>query len=510
MFFFVNYEGLRSVSNPVYGFNLPDQAAHNGFVNGACVEPGSTAATTQAQCATMIPPQIQQFLQYFPNPNQFTHGPDTPTTGTETAEIPMKSPAQENYVVARYDWTISSKDSIFARYLLDYAYLFDVSSPVPSTLAPTGWSSLDHDHDQFLSVEEKRIWSSNFITSTRGGFSRTGIFVDIPASENYNPSLWNFENESTYGYPTFDPGSITLGSLTNPNIPRASLGGYNGNTELIQNKFSGGEDIYWNKGAHALQFGGSITRQQSYKFIPPTNGTWSFSGVTSFLQDEPTNFSGTCLAQITACANLGFTSTPVEPLEFLESDFAFYIQDSWKIRRTVTLNLGLRYSPTTNPVGASNYLAEALNLPLSQTYNPALPMPGCQVPVANPTAPTVSNSIACPSLPVGVTGYTSVHNVYQQNPSFHTFDPRIGVAWDPLPGSQDLGARRLWHVPLSGVSLRLHFSVHECTGGDELHSDLCGSAMHISDPFQQFDCCYSVGRRRDRPRQYFHPLHGAI
>src|SRR6202011_4019754 len=42
------------------------------------------------------------------------------------------------------------------------------------------------------------------------------------------------------------------------------------------------------------------------------------------------------------------------------------------------------------------------------------------------------NQNACPPFAVGVTGYKAVNSVFLHNPSFHNFDPRLGVAWDPF------------------------------------------------------------------------------
>jgi len=421
MFFFGNYEGLRQISNPPYAFNLPDAAVHQGYVNQVCVN-NKTIVYPNPSCAATIPAAVQKFLSYFPDPTLFTHGTDN--SGEVTAYETMKSPGSENYVVGRWDWTISSKDSMFARYLYDEGNLFDVTSATPSSTAPTGWSTQDNTKNQFLSIEEKRSWSSNVISSTRIGFSRTFLSTFTPANENYQNGLWNWLGTSdTFGFAAPPIGAISITQLLNSNFPRSILGGGAG-TKIIQNKFSGGEDVYWNKGAHALRFGGVITRVQSYIFAPPTAGTWSFTNLTNFLTQIPSNYTGTCLATVfVTCANAGFSTAQVSPHQFLQSDFGFYIQDDWKVRNTVTVNLGLRYSPETNPIDAFGTMQAALNLPLSASYNPALPMPGC-------TAPAPSS---CPmALPSGVTGYTAIHNVYLTNPSFHNFDPRVGIAWDPF------------------------------------------------------------------------------
>jgi hypothetical protein len=89
------------------------------------------------------------------------------------------------------------------------------------------------------------------------------------------------------------------------------------------------------------------------------------------------------------------------------------------VRSNVTLNLGLRYSPETNPLAIGG-VQEFVNMPLSPSYNPNLPMPGC----ATPTS--------CPALAAGTLPMTLMSHVYPSNPTLRNFEPRVGIAWDPF------------------------------------------------------------------------------
>jgi hypothetical protein len=432
MFFFTNFEGVRQNTGQVYVFTLPDAAAHLGYVpdttgkyqcvnNGAIIYPNPS-------CAATIPAAIQKFLPYFPNftdfaTNQVSFQSPGIINGLGIAFEPTNSPASENYVVSRYDWTISGRDSIFVRYLYDAGSLFNAfNSPVISALAPQGWGTQDSSKNQFLSIEEKRVWANNLVSSTRFGFSRTSN-----QSYTYTDAgpLWQFAGNSTFGFPQPFNGAIQITSLLNANFPRVALGG-GGASRIVQNKFTGGEDMYGNKGAHGLRFGVSVTRVQSNKFAPPGAGTWNFANITNFLKDIPNTYGGTCNPALFAACS-GFSTAGVSPLYFFHTDVGLYFQDDWKISSTITLNVGLRYEPQSNPIalfGAATAQA-ALNLPFSASFDPALPMPGC-------LPPTAAVPVSCPALSGGATGFTPIHRVYLTNPSFHNFDPRIGIAWDPF------------------------------------------------------------------------------
>jgi TonB dependent receptor len=80
---------------------------------------------------------------------------------------------------------------------------------------------------------------------------------------------------------------------------------------------------------------------------------------------------------------------------FRQVDFFPYLQDDWKVLPKLTLNLGLRWDFTTNPVGSGTPLEAVVN-------------------------------------PLNSSGYTVTQHALAQNPNWRNLDPRIGVAYDPF------------------------------------------------------------------------------
>ncbi len=368
MFFFTNYEGLRQALGETKIISLPDANAHNGYipVSGVLQCVNNTAIVfPDPACAATIPKAVQPYLAFYdrlPRPTTLIGG----GIGQETLN-PVQT-GSENYVIARYDWTVSSKDSFFARYLGDFARLYE---PTGGAL-PTIWPSISRNRNQFATIEEKHIVSSNVITSARFAFSRP--FQDSNTGVNSYSLFQYFPGKGLVD------GGMSITGLTG--FGTAAPGPWH----FLQNKFALGDDVYWNHGAHTLKFGGEAKRVQSNVWSPvPGDGSWSFQSLALFLQGTAFSFNG-----ILPDASGNPQSDAFRG--FREWDFALYLQDDWKVSRSFTLNLGLRYEPTTNGVEVGNKLHSIIHAPFGD--------------------------------------YVAVPHIYASNPSLHNFDPRIGFAWD--------------------------------------------------------------------------------
>ena len=370
MFFFVNYEGLRQALGETRIISVPDSNARQGYLPSGTAGPPQCVNNTaivypDPACANTIPKAIQPYLSFYdhvPPPTTLIGG----GIGQETLN-PVQT-GSENYVIGRYDWTLSSKDSIFVRYLGDFARLFEpTGGPLPNV-----WPSISRNRNQFATIEEKHIVSNSVINSVRFAFSRP--FQDSNTGVNSYPLFQYFSGKGLVD------GSMAITGLSG--FGTAAPGPWH----FGQNKFAVGDDVYWNRGAHTLRFGGEAKRVQSNVWSPvPGDGGWTFQSLALFLQGSPFSFSG-----ILPDANGNPQSDAARG--FREWDFALYVQDDWKLSPSFTVNVGLRYSPTTNPTEVSNKLSSIVNAPFG--------------------------------------GYVSVPHVYESNPSLHNFDPRIGFAWD--------------------------------------------------------------------------------
>jgi hypothetical protein len=352
LFFFGNYEGIQQALGQSRLATVPD-AAHRSFTAGV-VDPA-------------VQQRIVDTLALFPLPTSNFNA----ANGTGQITTVATSNAGENFGLGRLDYNMSSKDSIFLRYLVDRQSItqpFGVSNT--SSLIPL-WPEQDNGHTQFLTIEWKRILNNNLINTGRFSFGRTGVkSIEGPTTPTPVLQFWPESSGRTVG-------RVSITGLTN-----LGLSTFVPATQAL-NRFAGAEDLLWTHGAHTIRFGGSVTRQDSNIFYPFQNGgVWSFNSLALFQAGTVASLTGVPLGP-QFIANRGYR----------EIDFATYVQDDWKITRQLNLNLGVRYDPQTNPVDVANRL---YNVPDFTT----------------------------------ATGFTNVPHITEKNPNTYNISPRIGFAWD--------------------------------------------------------------------------------
>ena len=320
LFFFANDEELkRNLGQTVIAL-VPDANAHNGIVNGVNVG---------------VSPKTAAILALYPLPT----GPGGAGFGT----LPQvdSNVGSENYVLGRVDYAISDKDSLFFRYVRDFA---DTTLPFfGSPIAPR-WPEVGATRNQFATIEYRRILSSTLVNLVRFSFTRSRE-TDVQGKPDQVAAL-NFFPERHQN------GGVNITGLT-------SIG-----TSIfaplleVQNKFPISDDIIWTKGAHSLKFGGLFSRVQSnFQQQGWWGGFYSFPSLTAFLQGTPSLFQG---------PEPGFTDSY---RDFRENELDLYVHDEWKVRPRLTLNIGVRYELISNPHTVQHPINAILQPPFG-TYAP--------------------------------------------------------------------------------------------------------------------------------------------
>jgi outer membrane receptor protein involved in Fe transport len=108
--------------------------------------------------------------------------------------------------------------------------------------------------------------------------------------------------------------------------------------ETTIERFQAADTVTWIRGAHSLKVGFDYNRDRILNFFPGFfGGNYTFNSLAAFNRGVP-NGAGESFQQNFA----GVNTTGAETHPDID-EFAAFLQDEWRLRRTVTLTLGLRY-----------------------------------------------------------------------------------------------------------------------------------------------------------------------
>src|ERR1019366_2611808 len=124
IFFFATYEGLNSTQILTNIVTVPDQCVHQFLTStaapGVC---GGPAAQNNTPYATNLAVRqaIQGTMALWPNTafNELLAGGNP--SGTGQAFVANSNIGNEKYLLGRVDYTLSDKDALFVRYVMDRA-----------------------------------------------------------------------------------------------------------------------------------------------------------------------------------------------------------------------------------------------------------------------------------------------------------------------------------------------------------------------------------------------------
>jgi hypothetical protein len=307
-------------------------------------------------------PVVARFIGLYPAPN-----------------IPGREHLTENYFFSptdsndadqydvRGDHNFSQNHRFFARYSLRDQFRYE-NGPLPAPATGGLGQTVDLKGHNVVGNLSSTLSPAVF-NELRFGFSKFDTRFDILDTENLNTQFGikgapgeTFGDGLDHGWTRFTPsGYREIGSRSFwPNVN--NLANY-----MIT------DSALWQKGKHTLKFGGEYRHLNIYRDASRfRRGQFAFSG--QFTAERPNvgtsrGSSGNGLADML----LGWVSGGSygnNQGENVNAPYTgFFIQDDWRIRRNLTLNIGLRYEvffPGTFPdperQTVSRYLLEGINV----------------------------------------------------------------------------------------------------------------------------------------------------
>jgi Carboxypeptidase regulatory-like domain len=373
IFFFFTYEGfreakgtsaVRQVPLPTYGAGIVRYRTANGASDPSCPAgtPSGVACLTRAQisagylAANGIDPGTNSAVfailadaaKRYPA-NDTTQGDGLNTSGYR---FNASDPVKQNTFIGRFDGRINEKQNVFLR----LNYQFDTSlngvARFPDTPAPTTWR-----HPIGLAANHTWAVSNSLVNNFTYGVTREAFTNG--GDSDLNSIVFRF---------IYQPYNYSRGlSRTTP----------------VHNFV---DDISWTKGSHAMQYGANIRSISNNRtsfgasydnatfnptgydasgdvVITSVNNTPIFPNLASGSQVNLRDALTTAIGRYSGYgASINYTldgkvlppGTGIARV-FKTQEFEFYGQDSWRLRQSLTLTLGLRWSSST-PVYEANGL----------------------------------------------------------------------------------------------------------------------------------------------------------
>jgi hypothetical protein len=371
-------------------------------------------------------PVAQAIFRYLPSPsipsqyyNYYRSDGLYASDGTN-ANVARGVVSDDNRFSFRIDHKLTKNDQIAFRYT--YVPVTGVRFNYLGPDSPGDQLVADSVKSRNLTLTETHIFGTSRVNEFRASYTRANQFRGPnPAalSQDYGASLGLLPAARGQGFPTFGnfPGATTLGSGTQSNGPGTSL----------DVNFSVADDFSLTSGNHNFKLGGETRFLQLNR--QDTSGL--FGGAYSFAPALTANPSfgntGIGLATFLLGSISGYTVKASDlTYHYRWHYYAAYFQDDWRIRRNLTLNLGLRYNLET-PRTEKNNLQGSFDPNVTGTLN-GLPVQGAFV----------------------FSGQNGRgRGLWKTN--FKGFEPRLGMAYQPFSNITLRASYALIHTPLTGL-----------------------------------------------------------
>jgi Carboxypeptidase regulatory-like domain len=411
-------DGARTHENLWNAFSQLNPAFAQSIPNARCTSPSDRACISDVavNLLNVRNPVTGDFLIPAPRPGGTVIGKDANVSGSVGGNPFIR---QRNVVPAEFtqdQYTLKLDGELSDAHRLSgtvfYAN-FPGLDPFPDPYSLASPVTLRRaDRNLTAAVSHTQIWSDTMVNELRGGlFSLRNTrrlddeFLDITNASVGVPNPAEFFDASDattrLGHYVGRPGGT---------MDRFSFGGPNDTfNKREQQTWTVSDTLSWTSSAHALRFGGEF-RYNAFDTNLPEEQATEFEKFDNFTQ------------LLRGVATEADTQFGITDKQFRFNDFNLFVADDWRIARTLTLNLGLRYEFFGWPTEVDGRIGNVDFDALTNTENPV-------------------NTFIVPSN-VQHTGFTAIDTAIDASEragNKHTLNgqdwnnvaPRLGFAWAP-------------------------------------------------------------------------------
>ena len=327
-FFFFSYQSTIIKRAPVSAQRLvATEAQKNGnFANllpRAIRDPG----TAQPYPGNVIPasqfhPVSRAVLAKVPNP-----------TSGNTIFTAAPNDSNDDQILARGDHAISDRNRVSGRYYRSWASATAYLNPNNYLEQNSGGNWINES----VSVTDTHTFTPNLTNQALFSFNRLNGFFTPPQPDKSLASLGlNYYNDPIIKWDIAIAGYFSINTGDTNSFPRK--------------EFQYLDTLRWTKGKHQLTMGGEYAHGSNdivNNFR--ANGQWNFNGAAPFTTDGLADFLIGRYNSLTQ--GIGeYKGTRVRR-------FSGFVQDSWKVSRRLTVDVGVRWEPFTPYTDSLNKIA---------------------------------------------------------------------------------------------------------------------------------------------------------
>src|SRR6266849_6247259 len=355
----------------------------------------------------------------------------------------FQPPAPENWRedIVRIDYQLSNAHSIYGRYLHDYLNSIDPFG----TFAPGGsLPSTPTDRTRpGYGIQLADVWiiTPRLINEAKFNASWNGQRIP-PVGDLWKRSTYGFQFTPPLGFVGRFPDGIPRVTFTGIGnaFPTAAPTSFTGPFFALlspQTDISPSDNLTWTLGSHTLKFGVMYARNRKDQNSRPD----SYNGNINFqVAGNTTNTTNVPFADALMGNFQSFTQQSGDPIaHFRYNNIEGYVDDSWKVTRNLSLELGLRYQyigPTYTQADNIANFDPSLYVPLSPSI-----LSGSNFNLLSPGSPFLDQGFMIDGLVRAGRGVSSASPFIQAVPAGAPrslyraqglFAPRFGFSWSPF------------------------------------------------------------------------------
>jgi hypothetical protein len=464
LFFFVSYQETQQKNgiSPA-GYSIPtlvgipqgDRSNTAAFKSalGAAFCPGGSATAgitgktsnggTQVVCnGSNINPVAINLLQ-LKNSDGTYFIPSSSTGINQNTTFSIPAQYKEHQAIGNFDYEINDKNTLAGRWFFGEAptsaSMACGTTATTATLCLPGSPATIVFPTQYGTLKLTSILSNNVVNEARVSLQRfvSNLHNTVPFTDNQ------------VGIAPIVPTFNLLDTIIVSGLMQFGASANNGSQNVVAS-MEAADQISWSHGKHTIRAGLEYERdRENFRLFSASIGNLTFQTFQDFLLGLPGCAPGLSAAARSASATAGTTNgTSTSNIsstgstialsaptgirhDYRGQDVSVFVQDDFKVRSNLTLNLGLRWE--YNGIfydAAGNFTNVWPNLLNTVPLPGTTPATGT---LAGFVVPSNFNFAASPAPPVaGV--FQNNHKIpTQSNPSLKNFAPRLGFAWKPLP-----------------------------------------------------------------------------